>query len=364
MESTISPGAASPLRYVPILKAKDAEYRALKDITVTAKAAIAPLLEIPSIPWDYESEKPTRSIDEHVAPVVARVEDVWGKRLLYLDLGLVAEERMGDGSHPMDALFAQAAAMSLNAIPVVAMDSSPGYRAAVAVTCGRDGRGACLRLQPDDLVTPSSAEIDALLAEVGVAPNATDVMVDVGAIPRDQEGVLILAWSTILRALPRLAEWRTLAIAATAFPQSLTGLAANSITQIPRAEWQVYLGLAAAGLPRLPDFGDYAISHPEPVEMDPRLMRISAQIRYTAADDWLVARGRNTRDFGWGQTEQLAKALVGRTEFMKGHCKGDKVIEARAAGKGSSGSAMTWRRDGTIHHLELVVEQLTTLFAP
>jgi Beta protein len=364
MDSTAAAKAARPVRYLPILKAKDAEYRALKEITVAAKAAIAPLLEIPSIPWDYESEKPTRSIDEHIAPVAARVQGVWGKRLVYLDLGLVAEERMGDGSHPVDAVFAQAAALALTAMPVVALDSSPGYRGAVAAACARDGRGVCLRLQPDDLVTPNSADIDALLAELGVIPGVTDIVVDLAAIPRDQEGVLILAWSTILRALPRLAEWRTLAIAASAFPQSLTGLAANSITQIPRAEWQVYLGLAAAGLPRLPDFADYAIAHPEPVEMDPRLMRISAQIRYAAADDWLVARGRNTRDFGWGQTEQLAKALVGRTEFMKGHCTGDKVIEARAVGQGSSGSAMTWRRDGTIHHLELVVEQLTTLFAP
>ena len=42
-------------------------------------------------------------------------------------------------------------------------------------------------------------------------------------------------------------------------------------------------------------FGDYAIAHPIPTELDPRTMRMSASIRYTTSDEWLILKGRNVR---------------------------------------------------------------------
>jgi hypothetical protein len=353
------------VRYVPVLKAKDAEYRALKAVPPATAEHVAPLLEVPSIPWDYEADEPAKSIDQHVQPVVGRISDAWGGRRAYLDFALVADERMADGRHPLAATFEQAAAVGLQLIPVLSSGASPEYAQAVAAATARDGRGVCLRLGGDDLAGPDpAATVDGLLADVGGTAAETDLVLDLAAIPDNQANVLVAAWATILRALPRRDEWRTVTIAATAFPQSLSGLPADAITLLPRTEWEVYQGLVAAALPRLPDFGDYAIAHPEPVEMDPRLMRISAQIRYTSDSKWLVVRGRNTREHGWGQTQALSAELMARAEFSRDHCPTDTFIVRRAAGQEGPGQATTWRRLGTLHHLVLVVEQLSSSVSP
>jgi Beta protein len=44
---------------------------------------------------------------------------------------------------------------------------------------------------------------------------------------------------------------------------------------------------------RLPTFGDYAVAHPDPSrgDVDPKVMSISAGLRYTIDDEWLVAKG-------------------------------------------------------------------------
>lgn len=96
-----------------------------------------------------------------------------------------------------------------------------------------------------------------------------------------------------------------------------------------RAEWAVWKALRQRSLARRPTFADYAIAHPEPsAEMDPRLMRISAQLRYTAGDEWLVFKERNIRDFGNEQFIRICERLATREEFR--------------------GSDFSWRRLGCV----------------
>ena len=355
------------IRYVPILKAKDAEYRALGDLTPHAQASIVPLLEVPSIPWDYENDGPAKSIDAHLAPVANRIAGVWAApAIAYIDLALVADDLLSDGRHPLEAVMENAVKTGAALIPVIGLDRSKQYQAAARAAAARDRRGVCLRLEPDALLSaaaePLTARVDAALSDVGLAAPDIDLVLDLGSIRGDDTAVLAVAWTTLWPALPRLMEWRSVTFAATAFPQSLTGLTPNAITRIPRGEWSLYSSLRNAALPRQPDFGDYAIAHPEPVEMDPRLMKISAQVRYAAPTEWLVVRGRNTKDYGWGQMHGLAAKLIAEPEFAKApHCWGDEFIQRCAiVSTSESGNAMTWRRVGTVHHLTTVVEQLTT----
>lgn len=370
MDETLKASGASSVRYVPVLKAKDAEYRSLADVKPATKASIVPLLEVPPILWDYEEERPAKGIDAHLEPVVKRITGSWGTaQVAYLDLDLVADETMADGRHPVDALFAEAATAGLQLIPVVGLERSPAYVTAVAAAVARDGRGVCLRLEPDDLLggrpDPIGTRIDNVLRDVGVGPAEADLVLDLGAIPAGQMAMMTIAWASVLSSLPRLAEWRTFTLAATAFPETLSGFAPNNITPVLREEWQLYQTLRVAGLPRVPDFGDYAIAHPELVEIDPRVMQMSAGIRYTADQEWLVVRGQSVRKHGWGQTRTLSTLLLRRPEARDtDHCWGCDYIHKCAAGAVGPGQATVWRRVGTVHHLTTVVEQLTTLFGP
>lgn len=136
------PGAAAAGRYVPILKAKEGEYKALADLRPDVKVAISPILEVPPIPWDYASDAPAKGLDAHIAPVIPKVAAAWGAgQVAYLDAGLVADERTAVGAHPVQALFGEARAAGLSLVPVSRIDGSADDLAAVAGVVVADGRG-------------------------------------------------------------------------------------------------------------------------------------------------------------------------------------------------------------------------------
>ena len=105
--------------------------------------------------------------------------------------------------------------------------------------------------------------------------------------------------------------------AASSFPENLSDVA-STVSTLPRREWQLWQTLQ-----RRPDrlrrrdliYSDYAIAHPIPRELDPRTMRLSASIRYTAPEEWLIMKGRNVRQYGFEQYFELCRMLIGRPEY-------------------------------------------------
>lgn len=55
--------------YVPVLKGRDGEYGALQSLSRGVRDALTPLLELPPIPWDFETDAPARTIDKHLKKV-------------------------------------------------------------------------------------------------------------------------------------------------------------------------------------------------------------------------------------------------------------------------------------------------------
>jgi len=145
----------------------------------------------------------------------------------------------------------------------------------------------------------------------------------------------------------------------------LSDVDAATITTLPRREWELWKTLQRRpnNLPRRDlIFGDYAITHPIPKELDPRTMRMSANIRYTTTDTWLVVKGRNVRQYGFDQYFELCKELVQRQEYAgRDFSWGDGYIEDCANGIAGPGNATTWRKVGTNHHVTLVTREIANL---
>ena len=93
-------------------------------------------------------------------------------------------------------------------------------------------------------------------------------------------------------------------------------------------------------------------------------MRMSASIRYTTADHWLIVKGKNVRQYGFDQYFELCRTLVELPEYSgENFSWGDRFIMRCARGSGGPGNATTWRKVGTNHHLTLVAQQLATVGA-
>lgn len=194
-------------------------------------------------------------------------------------------------------------------------------------------------------------------------------MLDVGEIKDRETRPLQRAIIDYLAAIPEIARWRTLTLAACAFPQSMQGFPGKTTSSTPRSDWVLWTRLHAMRdrLQRLPAFGDYCIQHPLLVsDFNPRVMQASATIRYTADEEWLLVRGEGLKAAeagGYKQFLGLSQDLVARTEYSgPQHCVGCRMIYDKAQpDSGSTGNLTTWREIGTSHHITLAVEQIRSL---
>jgi hypothetical protein len=359
--------ATQPI-YVPLLKGKEGEYAALEALTRDIKPHLMPLIEIPGIPYDYANDRPAKSLDEHLTGIALRLKKCWQDGPLYLDLPWGEdEETLGDGRIALEAVLADCTQNGIHAVPVVSRTSSAKYLDGTRQYSEASQTGACLRLLVSDFEEEIDleAEVDRLLESLGgIGPSSIDLIVDMEDLGPDGSRAVLIARS-ILSIIPKQSEWRKMILAAASFPEDLSDVDAATVSTLPRREWDLWKTLQKRPnklLRRDIIFGDYAITHPVPKELDPRTMRMSANIRYTTPNGWLVVKGRNVRQYGFDQYFELCKELIERPEYRgRDFSWGDRYIADCADRIQGPGNATTWRKVGTNHHLTLLAQEIASL---
>lgn len=357
--------------YVPVLWTKRGERSALRDLQPQVKAGLTPLFVVPPITFDFQNAMPSRTIDRHLDTLAVDLARAWGTAPAVIDLLHVDDdELMQDGSHPLMWLTNEAAFVGLPLIPAVSPSRSHEYLAAVAGVQARYGRGICLRLPVSEWPTAGGfSPIESLMTELNVSVPEVDLVLDLGSGPGRSPSHALQVLRAELTGLPHATRWRSLVVAGTAFPSPLTVAKGHSL--IERTEWLVYSAVVSGGhVPRIPVFGDYAIASPDPGgDIDPSKISLSAQLRYTVSDAWLIAKGnlfkgRGGTGHGGRAMTPVAANLIESPHFAgEKHCAGDRWIQDAASGEGSGGNAEAWRRVGTVHHLTQVTDELASLSA-
>lgn len=360
----------SHLHYVPILKAKEAEMSSLRELSGDVRKHLTPLFEIPPVPWDFVNDVEAKTIGEHLGQLPQKLASAStpGSRT-FIDAGALPDAvLMADGRHPLSFVIDEARRLDLQLVPVTSPTRPPAYQAAVRDAVARDGLGVCVRLTDDDL--ENSSRVESLLGELSSAIEVSvrefDVVIDFGSIDENHTNRETSAAISILADLPYAGELRSLTFAASSFPPNLSGFSADSVNEIERAEWAVWAAIQKrqGSIPRLPAFGDYAVQHPEQVEIDPRVMQMSVNLRYTIDRSWLILKGRNLRSYGHEQFNALCRTLVALPQYYgRGFSWGDTYIHACANELDGPGNATTWRKVGTTHHLTVVSRQIASLAA-
>lgn len=356
----------STKHYVPILKWKLGEYTALAELNQDSRSKLTPLIEIPQIPYDHINEVPARTIDQHLEKVIVQIKNSWDvKRALFLDLvRIYASERMNSGEHPLIFLAENARQEKIKIIPVVGLERDEDYKSKTKEINQQDKEGICLRIDSEYFGhTNLGDELNDLMQFLEIGPKECDLILDLESIISDRETILINLLIMTINNFPFISDWRTFTLTATAFPQDLSSIPSRSITPLRRTEWHIWNSLIRSELIRKPTFSDYAIAHPEIIEIDPRIMTMSANIRYTVEDEWLIFKGHSVkREPGFEQFHDLAKSLIDHRDFSgRDFSWGDSYIEQCANRTVSSGNATTWRKVGTNHHLALLTKQVSDL---
>ncbi len=339
--------------YVPILKGKRAEFPALGSLK--SKHGITPLIEL--VPTGGPEQTPRRMSGQ------------WPDDLPYfIDLLFLDDPDDNDvpatANHPVRLCFAEVEEKGQVAVPVTGLTRSPGYQSAIKQVVAEQAQGLLLRLTPDDFEDVEELEVtlEGIPGFFGLERDQIDLILDIGSVVNSSAGTVAQMHRANIDLIPNLDDWRTLTVASSAFPLSLAPLVRNQWNPSPRLDWRGWRQLVTGAKQprRLPAFGDYAIAHPAlPPEGRATIL---AQLRYAAPDSWIIWKGRNAITEGFDQFFAICADLVGRPEYRGANFSwGDAEIQQKAASVGSSGSAETWRRIGTNHHIETVLDQIANL---
>jgi hypothetical protein len=353
--------------YVPILKAKEGEYAGLGVLGLDVRHRITPLLEVPGIPYDYLKDKPARTLDLHVQGIASKVKQSWGEdRQFYIDLSAHnSTDLLENGTHALNAVLEEARAVGVKAIPVIYTWSSDDCLEAAALHSRQTDSGACVRLTLEDFDEEVDLEdrLDRVTNFLGLSNPSIDLLLDLKEIQGDvQRSVLLVR--ALMVGVPEPSSWRNVILAASSFPEDLRDVEAATVSTMPRKEWELW-GALQKRPERLPRrdlvFSDYGITHPTLKELDPRMITMSASIRYTTSDKWIVVKGRNVRQHGFDQYYTLCEKLISHPAYAGSEFSwGDRYIAETAARKTGPGNATTWRKVGTNHHITLTAIQLST----
>lgn len=350
-----------PSHYVPVLKTRPAEFRAIQMLNANSKANLTPLFELMPLSNDDESEF-FALVDQFCSKVLSALGT---STPFFLDLLWMGDTLTINGKHHVEYVFEKIRSVGLQGVPVTGPNRNFAYQNAVKNVIQRDHHGLCVRLQDDD--TRMIGSLNAFVSLLGSAEADTDIVIDLGSISSRQTNVLTASVISYLFSMPNITSWRTIVLTGSSYPAS--GISPRQLTTIKRVEWEIWESLykQRASLPRLPIFGDYGVDNPAlPPAFDATKMSLGAGIRYTTHANYLVFKGGAIKKYGSQQYYSLAQQVVQHPAYMGPQFSwGDAQIDAyarRIPAKG--GSAAGWRVISYNHHLTLVTDQLANFSWP
>ena len=346
--------------YIPVLKVKRGEKRALLEIHSSLKPQVSPLLEVVEITGD-------KTLQEHLDTTFTKLAQ---SVLLYPRVFLDCRELQPDHPQASEEVFRRAAAEGMAFTPVTGISRNVDD---VDAAINHRQQGLALRLTRQEFENGRlGGNLQRFLQSRGLGMQEIDLIIDLG--PLDDDGLIVPGVAALadafLRETPNHNQWRTFTISACAFPLSMGGVQRSSHIYEERSDWiawRDHLYARRQHLQRLPRYSDCVIQHPTGVEgFDPRYMRASASVRYASSDYWLLIKGVSTLTIpAVHQFPNLATSLVyGHLQqyfYGPDHCSGCASIQRCADGASGHGSPEVWRRYGTIHHITRVVEDLRSL---
>lgn len=343
-------------QYAPILKGKEGEFIALSKLPKNLKELLVPIVDI--------VQEPNKTFEKHIQSTIGYFKKWDQDKLLYVDGYMVQEyEQIFSGQHYMQYIFSEMYKDGFVLIPVISNITNPDYNTSVKKIIRKYKKGICIRMFRTEM-QDINLELDALLNYLEITPVDVDLILDLESVEEFTVDE-IYSWSiNKIAEIRQIPKYRSLVLSGSNFPINLIKLKADQIHIIQRKQWLAWQKLCnSTDIERLPSYSDYTISHPQLSEYGEGIPNPSASIRYTHGSDYIIYRGKGTRQHHFDQFYYISESLLNSDDFEGvDHCAGDGFIYECGTLKKKPGSMRTWRWVGTIHHLTVVINQLLQFF--
>jgi hypothetical protein len=350
--------------YVPVLKGRQGELASLGKIQLATKSAILPVLEI--APPEVDVDEPV-AVADIITRTIKKIKDSWAGEELILDAGSIPSSiRLVGDQGAIAYAIAKARGQNIGAIPVVRIADRGEARADVRGVHEEYKCGVAVRLSVEDM-DEDPEDIDdslkKLVSDLGVGYAESDLILDLAVLQGDlavRAGARMVL--DVLRGLSDVDGWRRVIVNSGSFPVDLSVVVPWVFSEFQRYDAALWDALRSRRrLPRVPLYGDYAVTYPLWTSGPP--FAPAPQLRYALGDRWLVLKGRKNDPRGNEQFYDVCDAIAGHAEFSGAALGYADARIANPRGLGP-GNGATWREVGTAHHLDLVVQRITTLDEP
>lgn len=343
--------------YVPILRWKMGEKRALKALLQRDKARMMPLLEW-SRPGDVAPEEDREPPTPDPRALAQDILKHWGPRPFFYDPHWFWANNLDGDLAALRRYVVELANGGPRPVPVLRLNDGADYRQALAPLA--PDRGVCVRLAYADVADPTLwKRLHAFLSATGYALGAVHLVADFEMHYREVD------IASLCSRLPEIARYQTLTVVAGSFPMDLREFKGPQVFYLPREEWLRWHDQVERPLTRRPTFGDYVTLHPV-LTSAKRGLNPSATIRYTTEEHWLVMKGEglhNEDGPGYEQYKANAALLMQRRDYRGSEFSaGDRYIRDVAAPDARPGNPTTWVQAGVNHHMTFVVRQIADFF--
>ncbi|MFC1949794.1 beta family protein [Chloroflexota bacterium] len=338
-----------PCNYVPILKAKEGELIALRNLTPKTKSNLMPLIEL------QPKDRP-----ELFGRTLTQIRKGWPSELPFL-LDVDKDYLIDATASATDALHSvslELVTTGFLVVPVTGLRRPVLFNDMISDTISEIGTGICIRLQSPDWQDVSSLEdrISDYVQSLSLDLSQVDLVFDYESFLPSHLGTIITSAVTAISTITNVIDYRNLIIAATAFPSQPISQP-YTIYRFPRSEFEAWSILVSLpDIRRKPIFGDYTTVYPVLPDIDFRYgIKVAPKIKYTTESEWLCLRW-DAGDFA--NFRNVCNELVGLPEFCgSDYSWGDSRVDQCATTGGRTGNPREWVSIGVNHHLTLAATQ-------
>lgn len=342
--------------YMPVIRVKEAERRALENLEPHTLQGLLPL-------FDVQRNDDKKSLHEHIRDSVDVIRQVWPANGEWLvDISQIpSDARCRDGIHPIAAINSVCRELELRPTFSYAFDRSDSpYEEAIvdAVTSGPTPRRIAFRLQEQDLLfwQETVDRIAGIVARCKVEISHVTVIVDLQALSKTSSVDTDMLGERLL-SLDKAGSGR-LVLLGSSMPQS-EALKADTTATVRRHEVAVWESMLRF-VPRLV-FGDYGIVHPHFAHLTGSGAPIPApKAKYATPTNWQIIKGHRPRKGEGSQFPAIARQIVKASWFRSNDFGwgAERIREVATRGSGKRGTATCWTAFCTEIHFAITVKQV------
>lgn len=350
--------------YVPALRFKQGEYRALKSLAPDVASRITPRLVFPP-PSEHDPEKKRRlSQDEIIHLNGRRLGLYWPMRTALLDPGFLFAA-FGDDAGWLKNIFRAAREANGFPIPVATIEDILGGRGSAFrdILREEDGLQIALKISFGEINKNLADRIRSALNFLGgLEPSACLMLLDFSDADMSDVDAVAPILEAAVEHIHSIAVWHGIVFQGTNYPEK-NPAAENSMVTVPRNEWLAWLKVIHnnPSIAQLFQFGDYCSDSSKFVFKSGRATPIK-HLRYCTTDSWLVARAETDASYKDAMRSVSQSIITNSKLDGQDFSDADEHIFGIANGFYGPGNASTWREINIGRHLTKVVSDLGTRY--